>query len=247
MFTKTKGATIKVANKTYHTFNDLDLIITNAVQISDPEQNTSFIEIYGRNSLLDASESLTGYPTYKSRKIEVELAGIDQEENWDGIISEFRNIFDGKIIEITFDNDKAYFWKGRCHITSFDREMSRGKFKLSIPSAEPYKYEVTSSAEPWLWNPFSFRTGVIKPTMADLQINGSLTITLPRGYMPTTPNLIAKIHATDSLSVTYNNRTFDLTNGRNRFPSIKVNGTEEVELKFDGIGQVTIEYRGGSL
>ena len=105
----TNGATITIAstNEQFHTYNDWGLILTNNNYIGDPEQNLEFVSVRGRNGLLDISEALTSRPTYKSRPIKIELGGIRERNNWDAVISDFRNKIEGQIIKLTFDNDAA--------------------------------------------------------------------------------------------------------------------------------------------
>ena len=50
----------------------------------------------------------------------------------------------------------------------------------------------------------------------------------------------------EPLQVEFDGKIYQLKEGRNRFPQIRV-GREDVTLKFQGRGTLTIEYRGGSL
>lgn len=50
-----------------------------------------------------------------------------------------------------------------------------------------------------------------------------------------------------SMSVVYEGREYQLKVGKNRFPQIRVGGSEEVILIFKGAGRVKVYYRGGRL
>lgn len=243
---KSTGVTIRIenTNKSYHTYDDWDLIVTNSTPVGNPEQETNFIEVIGRNSLIDVSDALIGRPSYKSRKITIKLAGMRTRRGWDNVISDFRNKIDGRIIHVIFDNDRLYYYRGRCHVENFDRIYDKGEFTLSIPNADPYKYNISSATEPWLWDTFSFINGVIT-NLGDIEVNGTATLTIPKGSMYVVPEF--QVSTTSNLTVSDGKRTHQLTVGKNRFPSLLVNGDEEVTLTFTGTGTVTIDYRGGSL
>ena len=142
MLSKKDGVTIELVktNDSYHSYTDLELIITNAVSISAPEINSDYISVKGRNGMLDISEALTGRVTYKSRHISVNFAGLENDRDWDNRVSDLRNLIDGQIIRLIFDNDPNHYWYGRCQIIDFERERNLGRLTLDIPYADPYKY-----------------------------------------------------------------------------------------------------------
>lgn len=242
------AVTIKVeeTDNTYHTLSDWGLYVQNSDCIGAPVQYTKYIEVPGRNGLLDVSEAISGRQIYTSRPIRIELAGIRERKNWDGVISEFRNKINGRICRIIFDNDPGYYWRGRVKVEDFDAGLGIGTFVINIPTAEPYKYSLISSTEPWLWDPFNFETDMITYIGA-ITISGSGSITLPHGHMPTTPDLVVSNKTSGTFTVTYDGDTYDLSVGTNRIPSIMVGGDEDVTLTFTGSAKVEIVYRSGSL
>ena len=126
-----------------------------------------------------------------------------------------------------------------------DRFRELGTFTLSVPNAEPYKYSLTTSAEPWLWDPFNFETGIITYIGA-VTISGTETITIPAGYMPTSPEIVVS-DLSGTLRLDYGGQTYTLTTGTNKIPSILVGGDSDVDLTFNGNAKVQIVYRSGSL
>lgn len=58
--------TVESTNKSYHSYDDWGLYITNTNCIGAPEQQVRYIEIPGRNGLLDLSEAVSGRQIYKS-------------------------------------------------------------------------------------------------------------------------------------------------------------------------------------
>lgn len=235
---------VESTEKTYHTLNDWGYALGNNNYISDPEQETSYIDVPGRNGFIDASEVLTNRPVYKRRTLSFELGGLKPRMNWDSTISMLRNEIHGKICRLTLDNDKGYYWRGRVYVQDFDRTRELGTFKLNVPECEPYKYDITASNEDWLWDPFDFETGVIM-TIPEITVNGEVEVEIPANHMITSPEF--ECSQVTSLTVSDGTVTKNLQNGRQRFPSIRVAGSEPVTLTFSGHGKVQIIYRGGSL
>lgn len=244
----TNGVEIEIISTgaKYHTLNDWGLAVGNNNYIGHPEQETCYVNVPGADAFLDMSEALTGRPVYKSRAINVELGGIRERAAWDNAVSDIRNKIHGRECKIIFDNDIDHYWKGRIYVEEFDRTRELGTMKLSIPSAEPYKYDLQSSAEEWLWDTFSFEHGVIR-TIGIQSVNGELSISVPKGTMPAVPVFILSGMASPEFTVSDGKGVFNMSNGRNRFPKLKVCEEHDVTLVFRGRGEVMIDYRGGSL
>ena len=237
---------VEDSGKTYHTLNDWDLALGNNNYIGDPEMETTYIQVPGRSGLIDATEAISGRRIYKKRQLEFELGGIRDRLDWDSVISAFRNNVDGRVCRLTLDNDKSHYWHGRVHIRGFDRFRDLGTFTLAFPTADPYKYSKTSSAEPWLWDPFNFETDMVTYIGA-ITVVGSVTVTIPHGHMATSPELVVSDMTSQTFTITVNGITYPLIVGTNRIPSIIVGGDSDVDLEFTGDAKVQIVYRSGSL
>lgn len=244
----TYGISIYVEDsaKTYHTLNDWGCALGNNNYIGDPEMETTYISVPGRNGMIDASEAVSGRRIYKKRQLSFELGAVNPRLTWDSIVSTFRNNVNGRICRLTLDNDIGYFWRGRVYVNDFDRFRDLGTFKLEVPVADPYKYDINSSAEPWLWDPFNFETGVITNTGA-VVITGSGDVTINHGHMLTCPEIVVSDLLSSTFSVTYDGSEHALIPGTNIVPSILVGGESDVTLTFTGSATVQVVYRGGSL
>jgi Phage tail protein. len=243
----TYGISIYVEDtgKTFHTLDDWDLALGNNNYIGDPKMETTYIKVPGRNGLIDASEAVSGRRVFTKRALSFELGGKNPRLSWDGIISAFRNEIHGRTCQLILDNDKGYYWRGRVFVEGFDRFRDLGRFTLSIPSADPYKYSVISSAEPWLWDPFNFNTDMIT-YLDSITVAGPTSVTIPHGNMLVTPDIVAS-NVIGTLTLTVESITYTLTSGSNRIPAVMVGGDDDVELVFDGNAEVQIVYRSGSL
>lgn len=244
----TYGISIYVEDsaKTYHTLDDWGMALGNNNYIGVPEMETTYIQVPGRDGLIDVSEAIAGRRVYKKRALAFQLGGIRERLNWDGVISSLRNNVHGRVCRLTIDNDDGYYWRGRVFITDFDRFRDLGTFTLSVPNADPYKYDATSSTEPWLWDPFNFETGVITQTGSET-IVGSGSITIPKGHMLTCPDIVVSEKVSSSFYVEFDGVSYELTTGSNIIPSIMIGGESEVTLNFTGSATVQVAYRGGSL
>lgn len=237
---------VEDSGKKYHTLDDWDLALGNNNYIGDPEMETTYIQVPGRSGLIDATEAISGRRIYKKRKLEFELGGIRERDEWDSIISNLRNNIDGRPCRLTLDNDRNHYWHGRVYIKGFDRFRELGTFTLAVPTADPYKYSLTSSAEPWLWDPFNFETDIVTYIGA-ITVVGSETVTIPHGHMAISPELVVSDMLSPTFTITVNGVTYPLTVGTNRIPSIIIGGDSDVDLEFTGDAKVQIVYRSGSL
>lgn len=236
---------IEDTGQEFHSLNDWGLVIGNNNYIGTPVQETKYVTVPGAFCNLDLSEVITGKPVFKSREINVLLGGLKNRLMWDNIISQLRNYIEGRIVHLIFDNDLGFYWRGRVEIEDFDRARELGSFRLRLPMADPYKYDVFNSEDDWEWDPFDFEYGVIR-YIGPMEINNT-SITVPKGNMETVPIFLIDSIISDTLSVIVNGTTYNLMEGENRFPQLKVAGETEVILQFTGIGKGTVKYRGGSL
>ncbi len=122
------------------------LAMGNTDYIGDPELETFKVDVPGRKGILDMSEALVGYPVFKTREISVHLGGNRPKNDWDGIISDLRMLYDGRTCKIIFDNDPYWYWTGRVRIRNFKRNGRIGEFDL-VMTADAYKHKVTPTVD----------------------------------------------------------------------------------------------------
>ena len=245
---KLNGLTIIVekSGASYHTLNDWGLYVSNTDYIKEPIQNKSLVDIPGRDGFIDLSEAVAGHLTYRSRVIDLQMQGKRPKKQWDSVMSILRNKINGRICRFIFDNEKTWYWRGRVDIRDFSSLLSIGSFTITMPEAEPYKYSIHASNEPWLWDPFNFETDMITQ-IDEITVSGSEEVTIPAGHMYVSPEFVCRSITSSPFTVTDGNTTINLVNGKNKDPRIKVSGDEDVTLTFSGNGKVSIVYRGGSL
>ena len=150
------------------------------------------------------------------------------------------NNFHGKKVKIIFDDDPAYYWIGRASVSGYETAWTLGKITITA-SVEPYKYEINSSYEDWLWDPLDFIYGVIREYQ-NIKVDGTLKYTVIGSAMP----VILEIESDAAMQVIFGDKTYNIKKGFNKIYGIEIVNGENI-LTFKGTGTITIRYRGGSL
>lgn len=100
------------------------------------------IDVPGRDGLLDASEVLTGKVTYKNRTVVLKLTGVDtvSGKKWPATISDFCNKVHGKRVKVTFPEDTAHYYSGRCSVGRVELVKMMQTIPVTV-SCDPWKYK----------------------------------------------------------------------------------------------------------
>lgn len=224
-----------------NTWKDWHLIPSMRPSFSPPLPKNNFIDLPGGSGTLDLSESLTGYPLYNDRTGSWEFVLADQETPYQDVYSEIMNYLQGRRYKAILEDDKYFCYDGKFWI---NEERSASEYSVIVIeyNVYPYKLERNTSNEPWLWDPFDFKYGVIR-NFQSIVVNGTLTVILPKSEMPSSPIITAN---SNGMKVQCNGTTYDLNNGKTIIPNIVVN-EKEITLLFTGIGTISINYQGGRL
>lgn len=215
-------------------------VLTDRHCVQPPVPKTIFQDIPGADGAEDLSTTLTGRPIYERRQITMNFQGDLPANQWPGILSEIMGEFHGKQGKIIFGDDEAYYYLGRMEVSNYERARTWGKFTITA-NAEPYKYELLSSLEPWKWGPFSFRTGVIR-NYGNLAVNGPRTLDIPG----TERWVVPVFHTKGTIQVSFEGKTYQLETGTSKIYAIAIKPGIN-RFQFSGTGTVSVEYRGGML
>lgn len=223
-----------------HTERDWGLIWTD-VEIEAPEEQRKYINIPGRDGALDLTEALKNGVKYGNRGVTNTFILPDRNiKLWHRTFSEIQNYCHGKVKKIYLDSDPSYYYMGRVSVSTEREDAVHSSIVISC-NAEPYKYERTSSLEPWKWDTFSFKDGIIR-NYKNLSINGTRTVTIRGREM----RIVPVIEVSAAMTVDWAGKTHSLKPGKNKIYDIEL-GPGENTLVFKGKGTVSIDYRGGSL
>lgn len=206
-----------------HSFHNWRLMMRSRPIISPPTPKTMYVDVPGANGSLDLTDTLTGYTQYKNRKISFEFVVMAGRAEWPAIYSEIMDALHGKVVEIVFDDDPHYFYKGRVTVGSWEAENVMTAILTMTAEVEPFKTARFCD--------HSYR---------NLKVDGSLTVNVHGTCKPSVPSLTVS----DDMHVSFMGNTYTLTAGENTLPEIVIRQGKNL-LEFTGNGTVSIIYRGG--
>lgn len=233
------GSGVTLDNR-IHTEKDWGLRLL-SIYIPMPEPKIKLVDIPGGDGSIDLTE-VNGRPAYKDRSgLELTFDLVDGNYKvWYTKYSQFAESVHGRKIKMILDDEPEHYYMVRLEIDGEKTNPVYGRITLK-GTAEPFKYDLQSSSEPWLWDSFNFHTGVIR-TLKDIAINSTnRTVKILGAGIDTPPVFI--VTQADNLKLTHGGRAYTLKVGRNRFPAVRV-GKEDITLTFSGTGKLTVEYRG---
>lgn len=204
-----------------------------------PEAKTNTVDVPGADGTMDLTGAL-GNVRYNNRKIEMVFDVMTEPERWHSLTSQIANHLHGRRLKVILDSDPGYYYIGRLALNSEKSDYLTSRITIS-GDMDPYKYELLSSLEDWLWDPFSFETGIIRE-YGNLEVDGSLTVTIPG----TRKEMIPTIITSAAMQVEWKGARYDLPAGESKLYAISLAEGENV-LTFYGNGTVSIDYRGGIL
>ena len=225
-----------------NTFDDWHLIPTSRPVIAPPPFRSHTEDIPGGFGSLDLSEALTGYPLYDNRTGTLEFAVVnDAWSDWSLAYQTILNYLHGRRMKMILEDDPSYYYIGRFTVDNWDSGENHSTITINY-DLYPYKKQLVSTSEQWLWNPFDFEYGYITEYF-NLAVNGSLSVTVKACGEPTVP----VITSTASMTVTVNGKTYNLSAGRNYITSLVAPPNTDTTYKFTGNGTISVDYRGGVL
>lgn len=213
------------------------------IEFVPPDVKTEYVEVAGAESDLDMSEVLTGYPTYKNRTGSLKFRFYDNGVPVRTRYTKLKNYLHGRSMRAVVEDDPSYYYEGRFAVGKLEYAKQGNWADTEISyNVKPYKLELTSSVEDWLWDPFNFETGIIRE-YGTLEVNGERTLTIIGSRKPTVPKFIVTGGA---LTLSFGTNLYNLPVGTTVIPQITLMDNE-YEMIFSGTGTVSIEFRGGCL
>ncbi len=222
----------------YHSYNDFGLILT-SVALPNPEAKLYEVDIPGADGALDLTEAFGGI-RYNQRILNLSFAFTKGYAYRYTRNSQIANQLHGKKMKIIMDEDPAFYYLGRVNFSEWVVDKSLGILSFSI-TADPYKYELLSSTDDWLWDPFDLETGIIRG-YKDIAVSGTTDVIVIGSERQVVPTIITSA----AMTVTFESNTYSLVAGSNKIYDIEIRDGEYT-LTFTGNGTVTIEFTGGSL
>ena len=226
-----------------HTYNKWKLRLKK-VEIEWPDGKIVTLDVEGRDGLLDLTEAQDGEVRYKNRKLTFTFnaRNIDYR-HWALLSSDITTCLHGKKKRITPDFDKEYYYIGRCKIVSTKNNDVLAEIVIEC-DCEPFKVAVSSDNGDWLWDPFSFITGVIHKKMT-YTINSAeewQEVSI-RGYKK---NWGISVDCSSAVDLYYDDTIYHLSEGYHLLEEIILEDGLNT-LRFRGNGTVDVVAKGGRL
>lgn len=228
----------------YHSFAEWGLLLKK-IGIGTPELKKILVEVPGGSGVLDLSKSLTGNMEYGTRILTFRFDARNcNYYRWSDLLSDIAGKIHGLRDKIVLDTDQTYYYDGLIEVSTEKSNEVTAEIVITA-ECQPYKMEMYSSLEDWLWDPFDFENGIIRE-YGNLRVDGSLTFVIEGRRKPVVPKFTVVSDDGNGLQVRFNGTTYTLADGTSRVINLSiVDGTNT--LYFTGNGTVSIDYRGGIL
>lgn len=223
---------------TKHSYKDFGLILTSK-SINLPNLKTETEDVPGMDGALDLTDAITDDVKFKNRKLSFTFTVIDPVKQFLIILSQVTNFLHGKKLRVVIDDDKNYYYEGRCQVNQFKTDKRTATLVIDCDVA-PFKTELNGAGVPWIWDTFSFVDGIIY--VNKVTVSGSATVNLINRRRIVSPTFTC----TAAMTVTSNGSTYSLSSGTTTVLAIRLREGDNY-VTFKGTGTVTIQYKGGSL
>lgn len=207
-----------------------------SIDFGTPEVKTESLDIPGYNGVMDYTDTITGYPTYKNVKHVLKFDFKDGSyPKWLSRAGEIKRKLHGKRMPVILGND-TYYYDARISVNTEKINLYFSQIEIEL-DAQPYKINNYTTMDDWRWSSFNFETDIIQKT-SDIIVPAA--VRLFADPMPTT----CIFHCSQAMQVTFKGQTYQLPQGSSSTPDILIlDGWNE--FQFSGPGTVSIEYRGG--
>ena len=153
------------------TWADWHLIPAERPSLPMPERKETTYEMDGVNGVVDISDSLTGYTVYENRSDSFEFYALPGFSDWASRYDFMQAYLSGKRVYFLLTDDPGYFYEGFVNVETYEAgdNVSTVTFNYNV---KPYKFFMTKSDEPWLWDPFNFENGIVQyPRFSNIVVN----------------------------------------------------------------------------
>lgn len=224
MFMKTNSVDIIVGGHTYNSLTDFGLAIENTNYIGEPVRSkTGLVHVPGAPAPLDTDLVVFGSPWFMYRTISISFGGMRDPREWDQVISDLRNLFEGKVVKLVFANRPGWYWKGVVSIEKFNRRRPLGTFDFNLLEADAYQYHDETIS---------------------LVSGRSYTVTL------TGDNVIPSFNlgSASRITISYEGKSYQIANPATMNTDLRLHsGTNTFSVSISGTGPVIMSYSDRSL
>lgn len=234
-----------------NTYDDWHLVTPSRPVINPPKVKSNYIEIPGRDGVIDLTDALIGRATYSNRSGSWEFIVLNEYapgQDWTTLYTEIMEYLHGQNYKVILsDDDPGFYYYGRLNVNQWRSNPTWSRIVIDY-NLGPYKYDISYTDQGWLWDPFNFETGYVQ-SVKNLPITGNtsfdaVVINRIDQYIPII------LTSASGLKVTWHGTEYTLDKGTNTIADIKLSIGENT-LHFTNTTSstvlVTIDIRGGRL
>ena len=148
------------SGRSWNTRDDWGLALQTQPTFTMPPVKTKTLDGPAMSGLIDLTTAITGYPVMGQREGSFQFAAKARQAEWQMLISTLAGILHGQTLRVVLDDDPGWYYEGRFALNVGECSPRHAIVTIDY-SVGPYAWAQESSAEPWLWDPFSFVDGVI--------------------------------------------------------------------------------------
>lgn len=206
---------------TMHSFRDLQMILSEK-EIGAPPLKKDELDIPGGNGKLDNTEFF-GEPKFGNATHKFTFTTIQHD-----LLTQYsrvKNALHGKKMRIVLDADPAYYYMGRCEVSSFHDEHGVGTIVVTC-DCEPFKY-------------------ALEKTAVYQAVDGVVDVVLLNGRKRAVPEI--SIETDTSLNIVYQqSNIWDLASGTYTLPELELTEGENI-VTVTGTGTITFTWQVGDM
>jgi phage-related protein len=203
-----------------HSYRDLNLILSSK-EIGAPPVKENKLDIEGADGSIDLTE-VFGRPTYGDVTHKFTFSTIVPRNEFLTQYSMVKNALHGQKLRIILDDDPAFYYVGRCYVSSFTSEKGIGTISVDC-DCEPYKYKLTK-------------------TVVTRAVDGTEAITLTNGRKRAVP----VITTTAAMTISFGGGAWTNGAGTYTIPDLELVQGENT-ITVTGTGTISFEYQEGDL
>lgn len=213
-----------------NTWDDWHIIPSQRPSIQPPEEKTNYIDVPGRNGVLDLSTALTGYPVYKNRTGTIEFIFMPGYKPWNMLYAEVMNYLNGQILNVYLEDDPGWYYHGKFQVSKWDSKNDGTGSRITLEyDLDPYKISEYGSTDSQLWDNFNLVDGIDYGKLCNpFELNSYIQIENMRPFYPkvevSNKNSTNKIQVTMRYFESYKKDYFITQNGIWTCPDIFVGG-----------------------
>lgn len=245
---------------TKNTWDDWRLVPSSRPLFEPPEPKKKTIDIPGGDGVIDLSLTLTGYPLFANRQGSMEFYVMNDFKPWQEAYSDILNYLHGQQMIAILEDDPEYFYRGRFEVNTWRSEKDWSRIVIDY-DVNPYKWSNLSSIDDWLWDPFNFRTGVVRTGLfRNIAVDTTHKLHTMKAdifdWAPVCPKFIVHTDDHRGIHIRFINRAIGvdleklLPDGESQIPEFVFFGDQgaEIYLWSDySKGTVSIDFRLGRL